>query len=130
MKFNCDKYTRLNNELITSIKNTLKIDNIKNDYSVWGNRKTDSGQDEKVHARYAIDIKPRFYKSYNDEYYIANNDDIIYAQKDLKGNILNSFTPMIEVGTIGELEFKSGIYYRANLQYYLMPSSNKYIVNN
>jgi hypothetical protein len=58
-------FSFLNNELIVSIKDTLKIDNIKNDYSVWGTRKLYSGEEKKVHARYAIDKKPQFYKAYD-----------------------------------------------------------------
>jgi hypothetical protein len=38
-------FSLLNNKLITSFKNTPKIDNIKNDYSVWGRRKLDSGKE-------------------------------------------------------------------------------------
>jgi hypothetical protein len=38
-------FNLLDNKLLTSFKNAPKISNIKNDYSVWGSRKLDSGQE-------------------------------------------------------------------------------------
>lgn len=53
------------NTLISSIQNTPNISNIKNDYSLWGSRK--SGDKEyPIHMRYAIDHKPMWYKTIND----------------------------------------------------------------
>ena len=46
-------------KLFTAISNTPNINNIKNDYSIWGTRKSTSGNDFPIHARYAIDKKPR-----------------------------------------------------------------------
>ena len=53
------------NTLISSIQNTPNISNIKNDYSLWGSRK--SGDKEyPIHMRYAIDHKPTWYKTIRD----------------------------------------------------------------
>lgn len=52
--------------LISAIQNTPKIDSIKNDYSVWGTKKTSSGNELDIHMRYAIDRKPTKYTSLMD----------------------------------------------------------------
>lgn len=67
-------FNLLDNKLITSFKNSPKLENIKNDYSVWGSRKLDSGQERPIHARYAIDIKPEYYKSFDGIVYTSNPD--------------------------------------------------------
>lgn len=48
---------------VTAFNNTPNINNVKNDYSVWGVRKGISGADIPVHMRYAIDTKPTQYTS-------------------------------------------------------------------
>ena len=53
--------------LISAIQNTPKIDGIKNDYAVWGIKKTSSGNELDIHMRYAIDRKPTTYKSLIDK---------------------------------------------------------------
>lgn len=50
------------NNLISSFSNQPNIQNLKNDYSVWGNRKSVSDVDIPIHYRYAIDRKPTLYK--------------------------------------------------------------------
>lgn len=47
------------NELVTQFSDSPKLDNVKNDFIVWGTKKGVSGQDIKVHARFAIDMKPQ-----------------------------------------------------------------------
>jgi hypothetical protein len=47
--------------LISSFQNSPKINNIKNDYSVWGSYNV-SGTEIPIHMRYAIDSKPLSYK--------------------------------------------------------------------
>lgn len=51
------------NNLLTSFSNAPNLSNLKNDYSVWGERKGVSGIKIPVHYRYAIDIKPKTYTS-------------------------------------------------------------------
>lgn len=48
-------------KLIQKFTNTPAINNIKNDYSVWGTRKSATGTDLLIHARYAIMKKPTYY---------------------------------------------------------------------
>lgn len=56
-------YTFVDNYLITSISNSPKLDNIKNDFSIWGTRKSVTKQELDVHMRYAIHTKPHEYCS-------------------------------------------------------------------
>ena len=51
--------------LITAFSNTPNILNIRNDFSIWGTRKSSSGADIPIHIRYAIDKKPIYYKPIN-----------------------------------------------------------------
>lgn len=55
--------------LFTSIGKTPNVANIKNDFSIWGNRKGISGQDLPIHVRYAIHEKPVEYNGYSAEDY-------------------------------------------------------------
>lgn len=50
------------NNLINSLNNNINLLNVKNDYSVWGTRRI-SGSEASIHMRYAIDVKPKQYKS-------------------------------------------------------------------
>lgn len=57
-------YTFNEGELITAFNNNPNMLNMKNDYSVWGTRKTAAGAEIPVHLRYAIDTKPTYYKTF------------------------------------------------------------------
>lgn len=48
-------------ELITAFNNNPNLLNLKNDYSIWGERESISGAKIPVHMRYAIDRKPKQY---------------------------------------------------------------------
>lgn len=50
-------------ELFTAISNSPKIDNVKNDFSVWGTRKGAGGADLPIHVRYALQTRPANYMS-------------------------------------------------------------------
>ena len=51
-------YTFDNNNLLTNISNNPNHMNIKNDFSIWGTRKSPTGADVPIHLRYAIDKRP------------------------------------------------------------------------
>lgn len=55
--------------LIQQFQNTPAINNIKNDYSIWGTRKSITGAEIPIHARYAIHNKPVYYHSYDGNIY-------------------------------------------------------------
>ena len=50
-------------QLFTAISNSPNINNLKNDFSIWGTRKSATGDDLPIHARYAINTKPTKYTS-------------------------------------------------------------------
>lgn len=54
-------YSFINNELITAFNNNPNLLNVRNDYSIWGERVSASGAKLPVHLRYAIDTKPQKY---------------------------------------------------------------------
>lgn len=56
-------FNLLNSKLIISFQNTPNLLNLKNDYTVWGKKKTASGAELDIHMRYAIDKKPTTYFS-------------------------------------------------------------------
>ena len=51
-------------ELITAFNNTPNLKNLKNDFSIWGERTSVLGEKIPIHMRYAIDIKPTAYTNY------------------------------------------------------------------
>ena len=51
-------------ELVMSVQNSPNLSNIKNDYSLWGVRDA-NGVSVPIHARYAIDHKPMWYKAFD-----------------------------------------------------------------
>ena len=55
--------------LVTSFNNTPNLSELKNDYSLWGIRKSLTGNDLPVHLRYAIDKKPTYYKTLRGDAY-------------------------------------------------------------
>lgn len=62
-------YSFADGELIQSYQNASNITNIKNDFSVWGQRVSASGAKIPIHYRVAIGTKPIEYKEYNIEDY-------------------------------------------------------------
>ena len=67
-----ETYTFSGNELISAFSNTPNLNNIRNDFSVWGSRKGVSGATIPIHIRYAIDEKPIYYKSFDGIEYCTN----------------------------------------------------------
>lgn len=57
--------------LIASYQNNPNFANIKNDFSVWGKKKSTTGKELPVHMRYAIDKKPFLYVNYNGVLYTS-----------------------------------------------------------
>ena len=66
-----------NGNLVKTFQNTPNLANLKNDYTVWGTRRSVSGVDLPVHYRYAIHKKPQKYVS---------------MQKDAQGNYITYTT--------------------------------------
>ena len=51
-------YTFSSGELITAFNNNPNLLNLRNDFSIWGERTSVSGQKIPIHLRYALDVKP------------------------------------------------------------------------
>lgn len=51
-------------QLISTFSNGVNITNLKNDFIVWGMKKTATGSDIPIHMRCAIDSQPLYYASY------------------------------------------------------------------
>ena len=60
------------NRLISAIQNSPVLNNLRNDFIVWGKRKGVSGADIPIHARFAIDKKPVYYKALNNKIYTTD----------------------------------------------------------
>ena len=58
--------------LLTAIQHTPNLANLHNDISVWGKRIGISGAEIPIHARYAIDRKPVFYRNFQGEVYAVS----------------------------------------------------------
>ena len=59
-------------KLFTAISISPNINNLKNDFAIWGTRKSATGDDLPIHARYAIDKKPQTYMSL--DWYQTNDE--------------------------------------------------------
>lgn len=70
-----------NSNLITSFSHNPQLNNVKNDYSIWGHRKGVNGAEIPIHFRYAIDKKPIYYCSpYQDENPIYSIDNVDWRE--------------------------------------------------
>lgn len=76
-------------ELITSFNNNPNLSNMKNDYSVWGTREAIGRQDQ-VHMRYAIDLKPDYYKTIEGKQYLSDRDAFEAMKEQAKQDTLNN----------------------------------------
>lgn len=68
-------YRFTNNELVTQISHTPNLQNLRNDFSIWGIRKTIDGAEVPIHLRYAIQNKPTRYKTYQGKEYSVKDYD-------------------------------------------------------
>lgn len=68
-------YSFEDSNLVTSFSNSPNYANLKNDYSIWGTKRTATGVELPVHLRCAIDIKPENYVTIAGKEYSANEYD-------------------------------------------------------
>ena len=69
-------YEFYNGELITAFNNNPNLLNLRNDYSIWGERTGASGAKIPIHLRYAIDRKPTQYNTIDVDYgYYKTNSE-------------------------------------------------------
>lgn len=84
-------YTFNGGELILSFNNNPQLKNLKNDYSIWGERESVSGARIPVHLRYAIDEKPTYYKAFNGKIYMTDRSVVEDLKRKAKEEIRNQF---------------------------------------
>jgi hypothetical protein len=72
MLSSANSYTFSGGELITAFNNNPNLSNMKNDYSIWGERTGVSGAKIPVHMRYAIDVKPMYYKNFEGKIFMTD----------------------------------------------------------
>lgn len=69
-------YTFDDNLLVSSIQNSPNLSNLKNDYSLWGQREN-GNVTIPIHMRYAIDKKPMYYKAIGGHKYADEGETFI-----------------------------------------------------
>ena len=69
-------YSFIDNNIITAFNNTPNLNNLRNDFSIWGMRKGISGGDIPIHLRYAIDKKPVYYKNYDGIQFYSSEEEL------------------------------------------------------
>lgn len=76
------EYDFINEYLITALNNNPTLANLKNDYSIWGERSGITGTKIPIHARYVFDSKPEYYKSVDGSVYMTQE----YYNKCMQAN--------------------------------------------
>ena len=99
-------------ELITAFNNNPNLLNLKNDYSIWGERETISGAKMPIHMRYAIDKKPIRYK----QIYVPDKDPQVDSYNK-KYNTELPYQVIQETFTTEDYDWREIIYQMA-LDYY------------
>lgn len=89
-------YSFEDNNLITSFSNNPALNNLKNDYSVWGKRKGVSGIDIPIHMRYSIHNKPTFYRSFDGTIYCTSEIEVENIKKVKEIEIYNNFVEKVK----------------------------------
>lgn len=97
------------NRLISSFQNSPVLNNLRNDFVVWGKRKSISGAEIPIHARYAIDKKPVYYKSLSNEIYTT---DIEYAYEQIP-----DFQPKTQASISQEIRNRLEVLQNFDLEY-------------
>lgn len=116
------EYSFEGNNLISSFQNAPVLNNVKNDFSVWGTRKTITGAEVPIHARYAIDKKPYSYTSISisrdeAEVLIEEFPDLYPIDDNLKEDTWKKFYQVSETYTTDDYDWRE-IIYRMALDYY------------
>ena len=92
-----NKYVQYNFEgshLTTAYQNSPNMGNIKNDYTIWGKKKNALDHEIPIHMRYAIDIKPQFYRAFDGQAYVTLEgqklwtDEVVENQQEFRKHVL------------------------------------------
>lgn len=77
-------------DLITTFNNNPNLLNVRNDYSIWGEREGVSGVKIPIHLRYAIDKKPKRYNKIFVDYGTEDNPGADFADIEKYNNKYNT----------------------------------------
>lgn len=67
------EYNFVGNTMTTMYNNNPNISNLKNDYAIWGKKKSSlESQENSIHMRVAIDEKPEYYKAFDGTIYTSD----------------------------------------------------------
>ena len=113
-------YSFDSNVLTTAYQNTPQLGSIKNDFTVWGKKKTTSNIEIPIHMRYAIDKMPEYYHSFSTE---EKENGIIYVTSEFYNQYLAPmFGEYPEDNMIEEQEYRMvdwrEIIYQMAIDYY------------
>ena len=109
-------YTFTNGDLITAFNNNPNLLNMRNDYSIWGERTGVSGAKIPVHMRYAIDRKPKKYKQITVD---DSESELVIQKYNLEHGTTLRGRPEVEVKTfIAEDSDWREVIYQMALDYY------------
>ena len=64
----------MDSQLVTAFNNAPNLLNLRNDYTIWGTKTGITGNTLPVHLRYAIDTKPRYYKTISGRVYMTEEE--------------------------------------------------------
>lgn len=109
------QYSFIGNTMTTMHNNNPNINNLKNDYAIWGKKNsTLESQENSIHMRVAIDEKPEYYKSFDGIEYNSNEWDwreLIYQmandyfihnhEDDFEIKLYNNNKPYYKLGKTG-----------------------------
>lgn len=79
------QYNFEGNTLISSFNNNPNLNNLRNDFSVWGKRKGVTGIDLPIHARFAIDKKPTYYCAFPETRMNKETEQLEYVYETYNG---------------------------------------------
>ena len=83
-------------QIVTAFNNQPQLANLKNDFSIWGVRKSVSGNEIPVHMRYAIDHKPVYYKNYNGIVYTTDSSILEKEKEQMKQDIVKDLNERLK----------------------------------
>ena len=89
-------YSLYNSKLVSSFSNAPALNNVKNDFSIWGVRKGVTGIEMPIHMRYAIDKKPEYYQNIAGQIYVTSKDVFNKLKEDAKIKVLNTVMDRIQ----------------------------------
>lgn len=116
-------YTFTNNNLITSFSNAPQYNQIKNDFIVWGIRKTANGNDIPIRYHLAIDKRPATGNTYNVFFYTDPDDGLLKAKKPVDFDSIDNFPNPGNPATF-YYDRSTGLIYKWDKKYIIVAGTN------